>query len=64
MPIAISGTQRMMGKGSMWITPGVARVQMLAAIDPKAYATREELMQAVQAALAAALPAEMKPVVE
>jgi hypothetical protein len=48
----------------MWITPGVARVQMLAAIDPKAYATREELMQAVQAALAAALPAEMKPVVE
>jgi 1-acyl-sn-glycerol-3-phosphate acyltransferase len=64
VPIAISGTQRMMGKGSMWITPGVARVQMLAAIDPKAYATREELMQAVQAALAAALPAEMKPVVE
>ncbi len=62
VPIAISGTERMMGKGTMWITPGVARVQMLPAIDTKAYATREELMAAVHGALAEALPDEMKPV--
>ena len=61
VPIAISGTERMMGKGSMWISPGVTRVQMLPAIDSKAYATREELMTAVHLALAEALPPEMKP---
>jgi 1-acyl-sn-glycerol-3-phosphate acyltransferase len=64
VPIAISGTERMMSKGSVWIKPGVARVQMLEAIDSKAYATREELMAAVHDALAAALPAEMKPLPE
>jgi 1-acyl-sn-glycerol-3-phosphate acyltransferase len=61
IPVAISGTQRMMKKGSAWITPGVAKVQMLALIEPKDYATREELMAAVHAAIAAALPDEMKP---
>jgi 1-acyl-sn-glycerol-3-phosphate acyltransferase len=61
VPIAISGTERMMRKGSVWVTPGVARVQMLRAIDSKAYATREELMAAVHEALAEALPPEMKP---
>jgi 1-acyl-sn-glycerol-3-phosphate acyltransferase len=61
VPIAISGTERMMAKGSIWIKPGVARVQTLEAIDSKAYATREELMAAVHTALADALPAEMKP---
>jgi 1-acyl-sn-glycerol-3-phosphate acyltransferase len=64
VPIAISGTERMMSKGSVWIKPGVARVQMLEAIDSRAYATREELMAAVHDALAAALPAEMKPLPE
>lgn len=61
VPIAISGTERMMGKGSIWIKPGVARLQMLEAIDPKAFASREKLMAAVHDALAAALPSEMKP---
>jgi hypothetical protein len=37
---------------------------MLQAIDSKDYATREELMQAVRAALAAALPPAMKPLAE
>ena len=49
------------GKGSIWIKPGVARFQMLEAIDPKAFASREKLMAAVHDALAAALPSEMKP---
>ncbi len=61
VPIALSGTERMMPKGTPWIKPGVAKVQVLAPIDPSHYATREELMRAVHRAIAAALPQEMKP---
>jgi 1-acyl-sn-glycerol-3-phosphate acyltransferase len=43
------------------ITPGVARLQFLAPIDPTLYATREDLMRAVRESIAAALPPEMKP---
>ena len=55
-------TQTMMRKGSSAITPGVARIQVLPAIEPSKYATREELMAAVRSAIAEALPPEMKPV--
>ncbi len=61
IPVAVSGTQSMMRKGSSAITPGVARIQLLPAIDPADYATRDELMRAVRNAIAEALPAEMKP---
>lgn len=61
VPIAISGTQTMMRKHSAAITPGVARVQMLQAIYPAGYETREELMRAVREAIAGALPEEMQP---
>lgn len=61
VPIALSGTQTMMHKGSYAIKPGVARVQMLPVIEPSKYETREELMVAVRSAIADALPAEMKP---
>jgi 1-acyl-sn-glycerol-3-phosphate acyltransferase len=61
VPIAISGTERMMRKGSSAITPGVARVQMLPAIDSTQYETREALIFAVRKAIADALPEEMKP---
>lgn len=61
IPIAISGTEKMMQKGSIAIRPGVVRVQMLEAIDPAQYETREDLIKAVHAAIAAALPDEMKP---
>jgi 1-acyl-sn-glycerol-3-phosphate acyltransferase len=61
IPVVISGTQTMMRKGSAAITPGVARIQMLEAIDPKGFGTREELMAAVRGAIAAALPEEMRP---
>jgi len=61
IPVAVSGTQSMMRKGSSAITPGVARIQLLPAIDPVNYATRDELMRAVRTAIAEALPAEMKP---
>jgi len=60
VPIAISGTQHMMRKGSFSIAPGVARVEFLRAIEPGDYASREELMAAVRGAIDAALPAEMK----
>lgn len=61
IPVAISGTERMMRKGSSLLTPGVATIEMLPLIDPKDYASREQLMAAVRDAIAAALPEEMKP---
>jgi 1-acyl-sn-glycerol-3-phosphate acyltransferase len=61
VPIALSGTQTMMRKGSSAITPGVARIQVLPAIEPSKYGTREELMAAVRSEIAEALPPEMKP---
>jgi 1-acyl-sn-glycerol-3-phosphate acyltransferase len=61
VPIALSGTQTMMRKGSYAITPGLARIQVLPIIEPSNYETREELMLAVRAAIADALPVEMKP---
>ena len=62
VPIAISGTQNMMSKGSFAINPGVARVEFLKPIEPAEYASREELMAAVRGAIDAALPTEMKAV--
>jgi 1-acyl-sn-glycerol-3-phosphate acyltransferase len=61
VPIAISGTQAMMRKGSNAIAPGLARIQLLPAIEPSHYATREQLLLAVKNAIADALPTEMKP---
>ena len=61
VPIALSGTQTMMRKGSNAITPGLARIQMLPAIEPSKYETREELLLAVRNAIAEALPPEMQP---
>jgi 1-acyl-sn-glycerol-3-phosphate acyltransferase len=64
IPIAISGTQDMMRKGSYAITPGLATIRLLPPIEPTEYETREELMRAVRDAIAAALPPEMKPETE
>ena len=61
VPIALSGTQTMMRKGSHAITPGLARIQVLPVIEPSKYGSREELMLAVRSAIADALPVEMKP---
>ncbi|MGD0445608.1 MAG: lysophospholipid acyltransferase family protein [Edaphobacter sp.] len=61
VPIAISGTQTMMHKGSSAIKPGLTRMQLLPVIEPSRYETREELIEAVRNAIADALPAEMKP---
>lgn len=61
VPIAISGTEKMMRKHSSAIRPGVARVQMLAPIDPAQFSTRDELMRAVRQSISDALPNEMRP---
>jgi 1-acyl-sn-glycerol-3-phosphate acyltransferase len=61
IPIALSGTQTMMHKGSNAIVPGLAHIQLLPAIEPSKHKTREELMAAVRSAIAEALPPEMKP---
>ena len=61
VPIAISGTQKLMPKGSATIRPGVVRVRVLPAISPSEFGSREELMRAVGAAIADALPQEMRP---
>ena len=64
VPVAISGTEKMMRKGSAAITPDTARVQFLKAVLPRDYATREEMMRAVWGAISAALPGEMRPLGE
>jgi 1-acyl-sn-glycerol-3-phosphate acyltransferase len=63
VPIAISGTQHMMSKGSMAVKAGVARIEFLKPIEPVDYATRDALMAAVKSAIDAALPLEMKAAV-
>jgi len=61
VPVAVSGTEKMMRKGSAAITPGVAKVQLLPAIEPSRYESREDLLRAVREAIAEALPDKMKP---
>jgi 1-acyl-sn-glycerol-3-phosphate acyltransferase len=63
VPIAISGTQNLMSKGSFAVIPGTAKVEFLKAIEPGDYGSRDELMAAVREALAEALPEEMKSAV-
>jgi 1-acyl-sn-glycerol-3-phosphate acyltransferase len=63
VPIAISGTESMMRKGSFAVMPGVARIEFLSVIEPADYASREELMLAVRGAIDAALPVKMKAAV-
>ena len=53
VPVTIRGTEKLMRKGSLKVYPGTVRVVFHAAIDPKDYATREELMVAVREAIEA-----------
>jgi 1-acyl-sn-glycerol-3-phosphate acyltransferase len=48
VPVVLSGTARMMRKGSLKVFPGVATVRFLPALMPADYATREDLMDAVR----------------
>ncbi len=55
VPVTILGTERLMRKGSLKVYPGLVRVIFHAPVEPKDYATREELMAAVRAAIQAGL---------
>lgn len=56
IPVSIHGTESMMAKGSMKIKPGTAHIEFHAPIYPDNFATREELLEAVRAAIASGLP--------
>ena len=58
VPVTILGTYEMMPKSSSIVRSGTATLVFHAPIDPKQYALREELVQAVRDAINSALPPE------
>ncbi|MFZ0337594.1 MAG: lysophospholipid acyltransferase family protein [Terracidiphilus sp.] len=60
IPVSIFGTEKIIPWGSKRIHPGVARVVFHPALDPADYATRDELSEAVRAAIASGLPEWMR----
>ncbi|HWG20721.1 MAG TPA: lysophospholipid acyltransferase family protein [Terracidiphilus sp.] len=60
IPVSIYGTETLMAKGSMRVTPGTAHIVFHEPLDPTAFATREELMEAVRASIASGLPQWMR----
>jgi 1-acyl-sn-glycerol-3-phosphate acyltransferase len=56
IPVSIWGTESMMRKGGLTITPGLAHVQFHAPLWPKDFATREDLLSGVRAAVESGLP--------
>ena len=60
IPVSIYGTETMMAKGSFAIKPGTAHIIFHAPLYPRDYSTREELSQAVRAAIASSLPEWMR----
>jgi 1-acyl-sn-glycerol-3-phosphate acyltransferase len=60
IPVSLYGTEGMMAKGSLRISPGIAHITFHAPIFPANFATREDLLQAVRAAIASGLPEWMR----
>jgi 1-acyl-sn-glycerol-3-phosphate acyltransferase len=60
IPISIYGTETLMAKGSQRVFPGTAHIVFHSPIYPANFATREELLEAVRAAIAAGLPEWMR----
>jgi 1-acyl-sn-glycerol-3-phosphate acyltransferase len=60
IPVSIYGTESLMAKGSMAIKPGTVHIVFHAPVNPGDYATREELSDAVRAAIASGLPEWMR----
>jgi 1-acyl-sn-glycerol-3-phosphate acyltransferase len=56
VPVTISGTGAILRKGSQRLRPGTAHVCFHAALDPRQFQSRDELLEAVHAAIASALP--------
>ena len=60
VPISIWGTESMMKKGSVRITPGLAHVEFHSPLWPRDFDNRESLMSAARAAIASSLPEWMR----
>ena len=60
VPVSIYGTETMMAKGSLRVRPGTAHIVFHTPLDPNAFATREDLMEAMRAAIASGLPEWMR----
>ena len=60
IPVSIYGSEKILGKGSLRMHPGVMHVVFHPPIYPAAFATREELTQAVRASIASGLPEWMR----
>ncbi len=60
IPVSIYGTETIMPKRSLSIRPGTAHILFHPPILPKDFATREELSDAVRAAIASGLPEWMR----
>jgi 1-acyl-sn-glycerol-3-phosphate acyltransferase len=60
VPVTILGTYEMMPKGSAMVRPGTATLVFHPPVDPKQFASREALVQAVREAINSALPEERR----
>ena len=60
IPISLFGTESMMKKGSVRITPGTAHLIFHPPIYPADYASRDELLHAVREVIASGLPEWMR----
>jgi 1-acyl-sn-glycerol-3-phosphate acyltransferase len=60
IPVSIYGTEAMMRKGSLAITPGVAHVRFHQPVFAADHPTREALMDAVRGSIAGGLPEWMR----
>jgi 1-acyl-sn-glycerol-3-phosphate acyltransferase len=58
VPVTILGTYEMMPKGNRIVRSGTATLVFHPPVDPKNFASREELMHAVREVIASALPEE------
>jgi 1-acyl-sn-glycerol-3-phosphate acyltransferase len=60
IPVSIYGSEKILPWGSLRIHPGVAHIVFHPPLDPADYATRDDLSDAVRAAIASALPEWMR----
>jgi 1-acyl-sn-glycerol-3-phosphate acyltransferase len=60
IPVSIYGTEAMMAKGSFAIKPGIAHIVFHPPIYPRDFETRDDLLEAVRAAIASGLPEWMR----
>jgi len=60
IPVSIYGTETLMAKGKFGIKPGTAHIIFHAPLYPANYASRDELSQALRAAIVSGLPEWMR----